>query len=77
MLNLPLFGKEKLLLAFEYGMTIAKTAQDMKVELTPKIMEAAEIMLESEFRMHDATYLAQPANMVPNILTAFELDMTK
>lgn len=68
--------RAKLLLAFEYGVTLAQVAQEHKHELTHELMEKAEKMLENEFKIHDATYLAQPANMVSNILSVFELSLT-
>lgn len=69
------FGLKKLKLAFEYGMVLAKTAQEMKVEITPELMEKAEIMLAGEFSSQSAEQLA--IDMAPNILSAFELDISK
>lgn len=68
------FGIKKLLLAFEYGMVLAKTAHEMKHEITPELMKKAEIMLEGEFRTQTAEQLA--VDMGPNILSAFELDIS-
>lgn len=75
MFKLPLYGKKKLRLAFEYGLTIAQTAHEMKVEMTPELIERAEEMIVGEFTDQSAQHVA--LNMVPNILTAFELDLTK
>lgn len=75
MFKLPFFGKQKLLLAFEYGLIIAKTAQDMKVEMTPELIERAEKMMLNEAKTQSTTTLA--TQMVPNILSVFELDITK
>ena len=69
------FGIKKLLLAFEYGMVLAKTANEMKVEITPELMQKAETMLEGEFRSQTPTQLS--VDMAQNILSAFELDMSK
>lgn len=69
------YSNEELCLAFEYGLTIAITAHEMKVELTPELVKKAEIMLEGEFTAQSETHLA--GNMVPNILSVFELDTTK
>lgn len=69
------FGEEKLKLAFEYGMILAKSAQEMKHEITPELMEKAEIMLMGEFSTQSPEQLA--TDMAANILSAFELDMTK
>lgn len=69
------YSKEKLILAFEYGLTIARTAHEMNVEMTPDLVERAEKMIEGEFSAQSPTHLA--GNMVPNILSAFELDIRK
>ncbi len=71
----PFFGKKKLMLAFEYGVTIARVAQEQGIEMTPALIEKAEIMLEGEARAQTATHMA--VNMLPNILSAFELDLSK
>lgn len=73
MFRLPLFGRKKLLLAFEYGMILAKSANEMEQEITPELMEKAEIMLEGEFRSQSPTQLS--VDMAQNILSTFELDM--
>ncbi len=76
MFKLPfIFGRKKLLLAFEYGVVIADVARKMKVRMTPELIKKAEIMLEGEFTSQSATHLA--TNMTPNILSAFELDISK
>lgn len=75
MLKLPFFGKKKLLLAFEYGVVLATTAQKHGVEVTPDLIKKAEAMIEGEFRIQTPTRLA--VDMVPNLLTAFELDLSK
>lgn len=75
MLRLPLFGRKKLLLAFEYGVIMAETAVAQKVPLTPQLIEKAERMIEGEFRIQTPTRLA--VDIVPNVLTAFELDLSQ
>lgn len=75
MFRLPFFGRKKLFLAFEYGLTIAQTAHEMKVEMTPEIVERAERMIEGEFSTQTPTRLA--VDIVPNILSVFELDLSK
>lgn len=77
MFKLPIiiFGRKKLLLSFEYGVVMAETAQKMKVEMTPELIEKAERMIEGEFTRKSAENLA--GQIVPNILSAFELDITK
>lgn len=75
MFRLPFFGRKKLLLAFEYGLILAKTAQDMKIEMTPELVAKAEEMLVNEAKNQSATVMA--TWMVPNILSVFEIDTTK
>lgn len=71
----PSFSREKLLLAFEYGLTIAQVAQKHNVEIDAALVERAERMIEGEFKNQTAEHNA--VNMVPNILTVFELDLSK
>lgn len=75
MLKLPFFGRKKLLLAFEYGVVISQVAAAQGVELTPELIAKAEIMLENEAKTQSETMMA--TQMVPNILSVFELDITK
>ncbi len=71
----PLFGVKKLKLAFEYGLIIAKLAEEHKVEVTPELVARAEAMLEIEARTRSASKMA--TDIVPNLLSVFELDITK
>lgn len=75
MFKLPIFGKKKLLLAFEYGVVLSEVAKAQGVELTPEMVARAEVMVENEFRIQKDTHLA--VQMTQNILTVFELDMSK
>lgn len=75
LLNFRLFGKKKIILAFEYGLVLAEVAQKQGVELTPEIVERAERMIENEFQNGTATRLS--VDMIPNILSVFELDLSK
>ncbi len=76
MFKLPfIFGRKKLLLAFEYGLTLAETARKMKVKMTPELVERAETMIEGEFTSHSAQHIAN--HMTVNLLSAFELDMNE
>lgn len=75
MFKLPIFGKKKLLLSFEYGMTLAKTALENKHEITPELMEKAEVMLMGEFTTQTPTQLS--IDMAQNVLSAFELDLSQ
>jgi len=75
MLRFPSFGKKKLLLAFEYGLVLSETARSRGIELTAEHVERAETMLINEFQSFNASRLA--GHMVPNIMTVFEIDVTK
>ena len=75
MFNLPFFGRKKLLLAFEYGLTIAETARAQRIPLTPELVAKAEVMIENEARTQNESRFA--TQMVPNILSVFELDLSK
>jgi hypothetical protein len=70
MLKLPLFGKKKLLLAFEYGLTISQVAKEQGVELTPELVEKAEKIIFNEFKNQTPTRVS--VEMIPNILAVFE-----
>lgn len=73
MLRLPFFGKKKLRLAFEYGLVLAASANQLKVELTPELSERAEYMLMNEFSSKNPTQLS--VDMHANILSIFETNM--
>lgn len=73
--NWPIFGKKKLVLSFEYGVVLAQTALENKVELTPELIAKAEEMILGEFQKGDPTRLA--VDMIPNIISIFELDLSK
>jgi len=75
LLNKLKHDKQKTLLAFEYGVVFAKVAKDMGVELTEELMIKAEKMLSNEFQNQNSTRLA--VDMVPNIMSIFELDLSK
>lgn len=64
---------KKMLLAFEYGVVLHDVARERGVELTPEMIERAEKMIEGEFFSQKSSHLA--GNMVPNLLTVFELDI--
>lgn len=69
-MNFGLYNKEKLLLAFEYGLAISEVAKARGVKLTPTIVKRAEEIIEKEFKAQTAEYNA--THMVPNILAVFE-----
>lgn len=70
-----IFGKSKLLLAFEYGVILSQVAKEQNVEITPEFIKDAEEMILGEFPRTRATRLA--TEIVPNILTVFKLDISK
>lgn len=75
MLRELFYDRKRTLLAFEYGLTIARVAQEQGVEMTPELVERAEKMIDGEFSTQSASFLA--GNMAPNILSVFELDVRK
>ena len=68
--KIPIFGKQKLLLAFEYGVILSETAKDKGIELTPEIVKKAEEMILSEFPGKTPTRLS--VETLANILAMFE-----
>lgn len=70
-----IFDREKITLAFEYGLVLSEVANDRKIEITPELVAKAESMLLGEFESQSPTNLA--VNMIPNIMSVFELDLSK
>lgn len=75
MFKLPLFGEKKLKLAFEYAVILLETARKQDVEVTPELIEKAEAMIINEFKTKTPMELS--LEMIPNILSIFELDLSK
>jgi hypothetical protein len=71
----PAYSREKLLLAFEYGVLLTQVAQQEGIEIDVTFMEKAEKMIEGEFATQTPTHLA--TQITPNILSVFELDLSK
>ena len=69
-LKFPLFGKQKLLLAFEYGIIMRDTAEQQGIELTPAMVKKAEEMILNEFPNKSPTRLS--IETLANILAMFE-----
>lgn len=67
--------QKKILLAFEYGLNLSEVAREMKIELTAEHVKRAEEMIVSEFGSQTASFLA--GNMMPNLMTVFEFDVSK
>ena len=70
MLNIPLYGKQKLLLAFEYGIVLARVIKDQEQELTPEIVKRCEEIILKEFTAKSGDRVA--LDMVPNLLASIE-----
>jgi len=75
LLNFRSDNKKKYLLALEYGFVISQVAKVQEVEITPDLIKKAEAMIEGEFSQKDPTRLS--VEMLPNVMSVFELDMTK
>lgn len=74
-MNLPLFNKQKLLLAFEYGIILSETAKINNIELTPEIVKRCEEMVFNEFKSKNPTKLSVETHA--NILSIFETNAEK
>ena len=72
MIKLPFYSKKKLLLAFEYGLTIADVAKQQEMVLTPEIVKRVEEIIVKEFSTKSATKVA--CEMAVNILAGFETE---
>jgi len=70
MINLPFFGKEKLILAIEYGIILSETAKARNIKLTPEMVKKMEEIVLNEFKNKSASRVA--LEMEPNILAVFE-----
>lgn len=70
-----IFDREKTVLAFEYGLVLSEVAKEKNIEVTPELVAKAEAMLISEFESQNSVNLA--INMIPNIMSVFELDLSK
>ncbi len=71
--RIPVFGKKKLILAFEYAVTLADVVHQNKAELTPEIVERMEAIILKEFPAKSAERLAIDMNV--NVLAALEPKM--
>lgn len=72
MFKLPLFGKKKLLLAFEYGIVLSTVIRDQGKELTPEIVARCEEIIEKEFTAKSSNRVA--LDMIPNLLASIETE---
>lgn len=70
MLNIPLYGKKKLLLACEYGIILSRVMKGMDKELTPEIVKRLEEIILKEFTAKSANRVA--LDMIPNLLASIE-----
>jgi hypothetical protein len=70
MLGLPIFGKKKLLMAFEYGVVISDVAKERGMKLDTEVIKRLEDIIAKEFSKKSYTQVA--LEMIPNILASFE-----
>jgi len=70
MFKIPLFGKKKLVTAFEYGLTLAITANDLKIDLSKDTVLKAEEMIINE--LTTKPYEIVNKDMIPNLLAVLE-----
>lgn len=66
----PLFGEQKLRLAFEYAITLSDVAKQLNIEITPEIVDRAEGIILKEFTSKSPERVA--IEMIPNILAMLE-----
>jgi hypothetical protein len=69
MFHLPLYSRSKLILAFEYAMTIFNVAKEQNVEVTAELTKRAEEMILNEFHKSPERIAIE---MLPNVLSIFE-----
>lgn len=69
-MKIPFYGKKKLRLAFEYGLTLSNTMHEMKQELTFDIVSRAEDIMVKEFSTKTASKVA--CEMTPNLMASIE-----
>ncbi len=70
MLNIPLYGKKKLILSFEYGIILSQVAKERGIELTMELIARCEEIIEKEFTAKSTNRVA--LDMVPNLLASIE-----
>ncbi len=64
------FGKQKTVLAFEFGIVLSDVAKTLGIEMTSELAARAETLLVHELRHHDSQYFA--CNMNVFILALLE-----
>ena len=65
-----IFGKQKLLMALEFGVAISESAKSLNIEVTPKMIKEAEYLLLEECRTGTAEKFA--CNMTMYTLAVLE-----
>jgi hypothetical protein len=70
MFKIPLFGKQKLLLAFEYGVILSQVAKEQNMEITPELIARCENVILKEFTSKSGKRVA--LDMIPNLLASIE-----
>ena len=69
--RVTLYRSNTLKIAFEFGLVLSETAMEMKVKLTPEIVERAEVVLIKEIKENGITKTA--LNFVPLIMAVLEI----
>jgi hypothetical protein len=65
-----IFGKQKLLMALEFGVAISESAKSLNVEVTPEMIKNAEYLLLEECRTGTAEKFA--CNMIAYVLAVLQ-----
>ena len=71
MIKLPIYGKNTLKLAFEFGLVLSEVAKEKGVTLTPEISGIAEKIFLNEINTRGFKKTA--LNFIPLILASFEI----
>ena len=71
MFNLPLYGRESLQIAFEFGVVLSEVAKEKKIKLTSEITTRAEDILVKEIRKNG--YKKTALNFIPLVLASLEV----
>lgn len=69
-MRIPIFGRKKLIAAFEYGLHIADVARQQNVTLTKELVQKAEDMIVNELSTRSCKDVVM--DTIPNIISVFE-----
>ena len=68
MLKLPLYSRQEMITAFEFGLILSQVAKDMNVTLNPDIVTEAEKNLIAELRQYG--YKKTNLHFIPLVLAS-------